>query len=493
VIAGDEAIKAGGTRYLPKLDGQTAQDYSEYVNRGFFYNATARTLAGYLGMIFRKEPVVNCGLRPPTPRLRRTGNADCGFSESLNTERRNRKPAWATVFENDCDLLGSALADYARSVVEEVISVGRCGTLVEWADEPEDRPYFVSFKAENILNWRQSRVNGRVELSLVVLREWVAEENGDAFEPEMVEQIRVLRLVSSDQLSGELSVSGQLSVEGPHYEVEVWRLLGEGDKKEWVVVDRKVPMRRGKPLPAIPFIFHGPVHSRPEVQKSPLADMIAANLDHYRVNADYKHGMHYTALPTAILCGFDTTAELRVGSRTAWISENTLAKASYLEFKGEGLATHERAMDRIERLLSLLGSRLLENSKRASESAEALSIRVSGEHSIVGGLAKSVSASLTQALRWAHWWSSSVSRLEDLSSVLIELNTDFETAQMTAPELQALVAAWQAGGISQETLLHNLRHGEVLAPGTTTDEEMRRIGNKDPDFEHQARHGSKDG
>jgi hypothetical protein len=39
-------------------------------------------------------------------------------------------------------------------------------------------------------------------------------------------------------------------------------------------------------LPLIPFVFHGAQHSRPAVEKLPLADIIALNLDHYRLDAD---------------------------------------------------------------------------------------------------------------------------------------------------------------------------------------------------------------
>ena len=62
--------------------------------------------------------------------------------------------------------------------------------------------------------------------------------------------------------------------------------------------------------PVIPFVFHGSRHSLPDVDKIPLADIIAINLDHYRLSADYKHGMHFTALPTAWVSGFDKNASL---------------------------------------------------------------------------------------------------------------------------------------------------------------------------------------
>ena len=89
--------------------------------------------------------------------------------------------------------------------------------------------------------------------------------------------------------------------------------------------------------------------------------MIAVYLDHYWLNADFKHGVHFTALPTAWVSGFDKTANLRIGSSTAWVTEQTGATAGFLEFMGHGLNTFEKAMDCDERLMAVLGSRLLES------------------------------------------------------------------------------------------------------------------------------------
>ena len=58
VLAGDSAIKRAGAKYVPRLDSQTDDEFRAYVERGFFYNATARTLSGYVGMIFWRDPVL---------------------------------------------------------------------------------------------------------------------------------------------------------------------------------------------------------------------------------------------------------------------------------------------------------------------------------------------------------------------------------------------------------------------------------------------------
>jgi hypothetical protein len=313
VLAGDDAIKAAGEKYVPRLQDQTDDEFTAYVQRSSFFNATARTVSGYLGLIFRRDPV----LVLPDP------------SNSLH-------PILKT-FVNDVDLRGTTLDAYARHTVSEVICLGRSGTLIDW-QEDEARSYVNHYAAESILNWRETRINGRMRLALVVLAEKaegrMQNEEGDEFTHDEVEQLRVLRLIPSHASSpSPENPTVKLEQRARHtYTVELWqrRATGKGRKAEWTLVRSTVPTRRGQPLDAIPFVFHGPTHSRAEVEKPPINDLVAANLDHYRVNTDYRHGMHFTALPTAFVSGFEKGVELRIGSTTAWTTETVGATAGFL-------------------------------------------------------------------------------------------------------------------------------------------------------------------
>ena len=51
---------------------------------------------------------------------------------------------------------------------------------------------------------------------------------------------------------------------------------------------------------------------------------------------------------------------------------------------------------------------------------------------------------------------------------------------MSALEITALVAAWQAGAISQATMLDLFRAGEVIAPGRTNEEEINLLATQKP-------------
>jgi hypothetical protein len=459
VIAGEDAVKAAGERYLSRLDSQNDEEYGAYKSRASFFNATARTAEGYVGLIFR---------RPPFFKMPEGSALGLALAE----------------FKNDADMLGTPLLGYAKNVVNEVISVGRAGTLIDWEGPSgrgsENRVYASLYCAENILNWRVERINGRNVPTLIVLHEGGAvvdgEDEADPFMTATKEQIRVLRLVR-----GKADDMGKTSYS---CSVELWERAeeeqprrGRQAKKEWKLVDTRVPLRLGKPLPLLPFVFHGPAHSHPAIEKLPLSDIITVNLDHYRLDADYKHGVHFTALPTAWVSGFDKASSLRIGASTAWVTETVGASAGFLEFTGQGLETFERAMDRDERLMAVLGSRLLEPQKRVGETAEAIELRQGGESSILGNVAVNVSASLTQVLRWAYWWNSTEESPEHVSSeqALVELNTDFSTKGLSAPEIQAVVSAWQAGAISRDTMTELFRRGEVLPEGRTNEEEAELI------------------
>ncbi len=149
VIAGEDAVKAAGERYLPRLDSQSEEEYAAYRARASFFGATARTLEEFLDLIFRRAPVTNAA-----------GDSLRGFL-------------------CDCDRWGTDFARYARRVVGEVLSVGRAGTLVLW-DEVSGRPWVSLWKAEQILNWEVRRAGERSVLSCVVLKDG--------------ERVRVLRL-----------------------------------------------------------------------------------------------------------------------------------------------------------------------------------------------------------------------------------------------------------------------------------------------------------
>lgn len=453
-IAGERRVKEKGAEYLQELQDQTDDEYRGYKSRTKFLNATARTHEGLMGMVFLKDPVTVL-------------------------------PASLEDFEQDTNLSGDGLYAYTRQIVSEVLAVGRGGTFIDWSVE-SDRPYFAYYAAEAIRNWRYEMVGGKRLLTLLVLAETttaidnrVAEKGAesnkdipDPYKPVEIEQLRVLRLIALPD--GKAMVRVEIWIKDDT-DVKTDPKVG---REKWILESTAELSRKGKVLSEIPFVFHGPDLIDACVPKPPLDDLVSLNLTHYRLSADHYHGLHFVALPTPWVAGFEAKTALRIGSSVAWVSENPDASAGFLEFSGQGLGAIREELDRIEHSMAVLGARLLETQKRAVETAEAMSIRQSGESAVLTRIASACSQSLREALKWAHWWLTP--GLEDRSEITdkqmsVELNSDFSTARMTGAELVSFVSSWIQKGISFDTLFWNLKQGDLIPPDRTKEQERELI------------------
>jgi hypothetical protein len=427
--AGSDAVKAGRELYLPRLDAMTDPEYNAYLLRALYYNATGRTVEGLSGAVFRKPP-----------------------SLKLPEELREHL--------EDVTLSGVSFDGFAAKIVEEDLKVGRAGILVDRPDTTvaaRNRPYWLKYDAEQVINWRTAIVDGDRVLSLIVLKE--CEETPDAIDPfvtNTVDQYRVLQLVDR----AKVGQNGKSILE-----VVIWRKPKDG---QWTPGVPIYPQRRGEHLSFIPFTFIGPTDITPDIAKPPTQDLVDVNLSHFRSSADYEHGAHYTALPTPVASGVKGDAVLKIGSSQAWLLEDPQARAEFLEFKGEGLGALEKAMDRKEMLMAILGARLLEGQTSKQETASTVRMRHAGDESVLKKLALACSQGLTQALRWHVWWEGKDVQPSD---VAVALNTDVLQVNVSADQLAKLLLTYQSGRISKETLYYNLVRGEFARPGVSYEEE----------------------
>lgn len=427
---GQDEVHEYGVKYLPRLSGQTDQEYKSYKQRALFYNATQRTIDGLTGLLFIKPPVMEY-------------------------------PAGLETFLEDVTMSGVNLHQFAEMVAEQVVMIGRCGVLVDHPPMTEAltvaqaeslgmRPYMRLYDAESIINWRTERVAGVEMLVLVVLEEEYKVFK-DEFEYECKPQWRVL----------------DLPPEG--YRQRVFR---KNDKGDFVLESTIYPTSQGRSIARIPFEFFGIRDNTPCIDKPPLLDLVDVNLSHYRTTADYEHGLHFTGLPTPVVTGFysdDQTAQLRIGSGTAWLLPDPAAKAFYLEFTGQGLSELREALRAKEAMMATLGARILAPERKVSETAQAAAIHQAGENSVLASIAQSISIGLTHCVEWmANWVGVS-------GTVDIQINRTYLPNSLTYQDVQALVQSWQAGAISHQTLFDNLVKGDVISADVSFEDERERI------------------
>lgn len=427
VVSGTDAIKGKGVSYLPALEGGESS-YGAYKARAMFYPAGERTVTGLSGMLFGKAPTLT---RVPT-----------SHQDDFN----------------DVTLDGVSLLSFAGGVAREVLTVGRCGVLIEMPTTGSSRPYWVPYLAEQIINWRMQRVNGVQTLTLVVLEERV-DEALDEFELRESTRYRVLRL--------------QPTAAGNHVYTSQVYVRSVEQKNEWVGEDAVQPTRKGQPLDFIPFVCLTPDAVSCEVAKPPLLDLFDVTISHYRTEADREHGAHYTALPTAVTIGAEMKPgeQLAIGSGTAWDLPMG-ASAMMLEFSGAGLAALKDILEEKRLLMVTLGARMLETQKNTAEAAQTVRLRHAGERSALQVLAEVLSLGITLLVRWHLYWSGM--DYDALADVAVQLNPD-TMDELSATDMQALITAWQAGAVSHKTVFYNLQWGEWTRPGVEFEQELRDI------------------
>ena len=450
VCAGGDAVREAGEKYLPKLKDQPADSHTLMKARATFYNATWRTVSGLLGMIFRQPPKVEV---PETV-----------------------KP----LFE-DVDAAGQPFPLFLQDVAENALKYGRLAVLVDYPTAPEGiteadakllnlRPTMQLYNTFALLNWRTGRVNNQTVLVHVVLKETeMVVDSEDPYVEKEEDRWRVLDLV--DTVSTDAK-------QGKKYRQQVFKMAkGSVGTKAAVATFVQVgsdvfPKMNNVLLDYIPLVIMGTDDVGTDVDDPPLIDLVDVNLSHYRTSATYEQCLYFSP-PTLMLTGFKTEnpgEKVYVGSGTAIITPAADAKGFFIEYSGDGLAPLEKALERKEQMMAVLGARMLEPQKLAVETAQTASIHRKGEESMLASVSIAISLGMTKATKWFVEWAGA-----DPVNALVELNRDFYPARMSSQDLMAQMAAWQSGGLSDQEFFANLQQGELISQDVTLEEHQAQI------------------
>tara|TARA_R110001632_G_scaffold205194_1_gene328860 strand:- start:2974 stop:4284 length:1311 start_codon:yes stop_codon:yes gene_type:complete len=336
---------------------------------------------------------------------------------------------------------GVSLNDFISNMLSEQLLMGRQGILI---DRTEDRAYLSGYTTEQMTNWMDG---------VIVLKEtYVSHDINDVYDMTYEVQYRELMIDEDGK-----------------YLVRIWR-----ENTGWNVWNEIYPTKVGQALDVIPFVALSGNELNLNPTQPPLLSLVDTNLSMYRTSADLEHGRHFTALPTPYVTGIDGDSELKIGSGSAWILPDSSSKAGYLEFTGQGLQALEKAVEEKRGIMASLGASLLQTEKSGVESAEAVRLRQNSETSVLVGAVLSVQEGIAKALSFMAEWEGVSGDIE------VELNTDFSDTKISAQDLTALMGAWQSGGISHETFLHNMKKGEVIPNDVSVEDEKGRIDMQNP-------------
>jgi hypothetical protein len=312
------------------------------------------------------------------------------------------------------------------------------------------RPLIQYYEIESVINWRYVRIANQTVLGMVVLKE-EAEIGEDEFSHKCEPRYRVLDLD-----------------EAGHYRQRLFRVDDKG--KDELIEGPFYPVMNGKPLAYVPFRIVG------ALDEPPLIDLVDANIAHYQINSDYRHGLHFTALPTLFVAGvqLDEGQSFHIGSTAAVVAPDPQAKAQFIEFTGQGMGAIEKALLGLEQRMAILGARMVADETRQAETLGATQIKRSGENSVLSDIVIGVSEAIEWALTIFAEWAG------QKGEVSYAINREFAPAMMDAQTLTALVGAVQAGKISDREFFDLMQRGDVIDAGKDYDEHQAEVDMQGP-------------
>lgn len=426
---GDRAVKAKGRKYLPMPNPgdqskENVEQYANYKERAVFYNVTRRTVDGWNGQVFSRDPI--CTLPPGS-----TGD-----------------DMW-----NDIDGNGSSLDQQAKVALGSVMAYARGGLLVDYPHvsgpitvsemkENYIRPTIHFYGPKSIINWRLRKVGGVHIPDLIVLKESAPSVSSDGFSISKQEQCRVLRLNANME-----------------YTIEVWQRSEDGLWERTQFYTMTGPDK--KPVSRILFFPMGINRNSFDVDLSPTYDLAVLNIAHFRNSADYEDSCFMVGQPTPVVAGVTQEwveevfkGRIELGSR-AVIPLPVGGNAQLLQVNPNTMTME--AMKHKEAQMVALGARIIKDNSVQKTLGES-QMDEAGESSILATASKNVSAAYTMALRCCGYL---MGETGDRKAYLYSLNTDFPAARLTPNERAQLVLEWQSQAIAESEMRAALRRGGI--------------------------------
>lgn len=411
-VSSQREVHGKGEIYLPRLDDMTDDQYAAYKLRASFPLFTKHVLGTFIGMVMRKDPLLT----------------------NIPNE-----------FLVDIDGSSTVTKTYLRRLVHEFLTTGRAATVVDYSPRL-GRAQLLFYDAQSILNWRTHHIGGKEILTLVVLREGRLVVNPDnEFKTDNECLYRVYTLEEREGV----------------YCCRVRVFVGESLESDTYLKSK------GEYLDAIPVVIHGGVTPT----YPPLLTIAEQNFAWYRLDADYKHGLHYVALPTPYTTGVDPEDKhtpTSIGCSKIWHLPLD-ATAGMLEFTGAGLGSIATAKEEVYDTIITLSSRILAPPATVNETATAANIRNAGETASLAEIIGSLSDELTKSFITLVNWT------QDVEDISVEISTDFIPTVLSGSDVASYVASYLKGGMSFYTLFETLKKGEIQQGDRSLAEELSDI------------------
>lgn len=426
LMGGTPAMRAMAEEYLPHHPAESSVAYELRKRRAVLRNYFRLTVSAMTGKVFAKE--MQLGEDVP-PRL-------------------------AELAEN-IDLAGRHISIFAREAFKKALVPGLSYILVDYppaedarslAEERQRgaRPYWVLLEAEDVIGVRYETQGGQIILTQLRIHRCFSEPVG-AFGEQDVEEVRVLDLVREE-------------TEAAHVAFTIWRKIQPNDKRrkaQW-----EIHQEGRMSIPVIPLVPVYTGYVAPFEAVPPLEDLAYMNLEHFQIRSDQRNALNVASFPILAATGVKDEAEggddeAVIGPNQYLTSDNEAAKFYYVESNGAHLEAGRKELQDLEEAMRAFGVQF-QVRQSGAESATGRVLDANEVLSPLQAMALGLKDAIENALQLTAMWEG----LPEGGSVTV--NTELSLTATEAAEVQALIAARQAGEISRERFVTELRRRGIL-------------------------------
>jgi len=431
LMGGTAAMKAAGTKWLPREDGEAVEVYEARLSRSVLYN-------GY------KKTVLGLSRRPFARSVGIVGNLPEKLAEMPNA----------------VDDQGRSLNSFAREFLKVAVNRGLCHILVDYppntagslGEERELglRPRFVLVDPISLINWQTEEVNGETRLTQIRISESVYRASGQ-WDVKVTRRIRVIGL-------------------------DAFQVYEQGEKGEWYVV-QEGEMTLGKI--ALVTLYINPVGFM--VGSPALDDLAYLNLAHYQSQSDHRNNLRFARSGVIFLKGLtpkEMEQDIVWGVNHAVKTTSANADMRIIEHSGSAVQAGENELRHLEEQMDAVGMGPLTVQSWGNETAMGKAIDEGKGQCDLQSWVRDEEAVLEKAFGLAAEWTGET-LAEDFK---VDIYDDFGLLPRSAQDLDNLQKLRDRGDLSRRTILEGVKLRGLLPENHDIDEELARIEEEGPDL-----------
>jgi hypothetical protein len=447
---GVRAVRESAFNYLSKFSREDVTDHSERKRTSELYNVFAGTITTVVGMVFKSKVVPADSEDAPIPQPIKD------------------------IF-SDIDACGSDLSNFLRETFANVARDGHGFILVDappatrtneemrptLADVADLKPFWVNYRAAQVINWDYERSGSKDVLTRVVIKEPVTVRVG-TYGKETIQQLRELRLNENGKV-----------------EFVLWRLeKGKTNKEEWQVFDQGLTG-----LSTITLIcIYGSRKTGFFESLPPYMDLLETNIVHYNSTSKLRTALDYVVPMAVFYLEKEDDAPkfqaITMSSGRSLIMWGQNTRAEYLELKGESIPELRTDLENLERKMAKMG---VEKFAPVEEGVDKTAFEVGSDNrktmSEVGVMAKNLEDGVELAFYYTGLYFNAIQQSNTVNAddLKVRLQLDYDKLTFSTEQIRLFKELSEGGNLSRQTLLEMLPVIAEMPEDFDPEEELKRI------------------